>query len=423
MTECEFMVDNPDRRKSLYATNIAVIVLNSVFSVTATFQNMPVIYAIIRTPTLHTPSNVLLCSLASTDLLVGCIIQPLSIALNAVVVDGKPFSCGLWKVKESFLLLFLFVSITTLVIISTERWLALHLHLRYHQIVTVPRTFMVIGLTWFFSIISIISWPLGLDFNTFTLIGAIVILISAVVLIFMYIKIFLILRRHKVLIESQVKFHQPSVNLRKHKKSSATMFYVVVLFFVFYSPTFYAMIHYLVSERELLEEEEAILWEVAKAVALINASANPLLYYWKMREIRRAVRSLFGCSSVLRVHVEDAIQTRASGSRENEFKSRSEQRYGSFSVRGSCANLAISNSKPDIREDHGTDITEVKERAEKKLFLMPGHREPGPSFREWIHKNYLMSAENSDTAIYRLNRCLAFRGTQVNHSDKRGSFP
>ena len=376
------MVDNPERWKLLYETNIAVIVLNSVFAVAATFQNMPVIYAVIRTPTLHTPSNVLLCSLASTDLLVGCIIQPLYIAHNAILVDGKPFSCRLWKAKESLLLLFMFVSITTLVIISTERWLALHLHLRYHQIVTVPRTFMVIGLTWFFSTISIVSWPLGLDMHTFTLIGVIVILISAVVLIFMYMKIFLILRRHKALIESQATFHQPSVNLRKHKKSSATMLYVVLLFFVFYSPTFYAMIHYLDSDSEFSDVKQTILWEVAKAFALINASANPMLYYWKMREIRRAVRGLFGCSSVVQVRVGDAIRTNASGSRENEFKSRSEQRYGSFSVRGSCANLAISNSKPDIREDHRTDITEVKERAEKKLFLMPGLREPGPSFRE-----------------------------------------
>ena len=378
------MVDNPERRKLLYATNIAVIVLNSVFSVTATFQNMPVIYAIIRTPTLHTPSNVLLCSLASTDFLVGCIIQPLYVAHNAILIDGKPFSCGLWKAKESLLLLFMFVSITTLVMISTERWLALHFHLRYHQIVTVHRTFVAIGMTWFFSVISIISWPLGLDMHTFTLIGVIVILISAVLLVFMYVKIFLILRRHKALIESQAKFHQPSagVNLRKHRKSSATMLYVVVLFFLFYTPTFYAMIHYLDSENEFNDENQTILWEVAKAVALINASANPLLYYWKMRDIRRAVRGLFGYSSVVRVHVGDAIQTHASGSRENEIKSRSEQRYGSFSVRGSCANMTISNSKPDIREDHGTEVMEVKERAEKKLFLMPGFREPGPSFRE-----------------------------------------
>lgn len=386
-TVCSFMVDNADRRKSLYFTNIAVIVLNSVFALTATFQNMPVIYAILRTPTLHNPPNILLCSLASTDLFVGCIIQPLYVAHNAMLLDGKPFSCDLWKAKESLLLLFMYVSISTLVMISTERWLALHYHLRYRQMVTVPRTLMAIGCTWFFSVISIIAWPLGLDMHTFTLIGITVITIAALLLVFTYIKIFLILRRHRALIQNQAKLHQPTVNIRKHKKSSATMLYVVVLFFIFYAPTFYAMILYLVhywdSGNEYSTAEQTILWEVAKTVALINASANPLMYYWKMREIRRAVRSVFGISSIVRVHVGDAM-TPASGSRENEFRSRTEQRQGSFSVkpssRGSWSNAAISKSKSDIRQDQGTETTEIKE-GEKRLFLMPRFLEPGPSFR------------------------------------------
>ena len=386
--ECFFMIDNAERRKSLFATNIAVIVLNSVFALTATFQNMPVIYAILRTPTLHNPPNILLCSLASTDLFVGCIIQPLYIAHTATLLDdSKPFSCSMWMAKESLLLLFMYVSISTLVLISTERWLALHYHLRYHQIVTVRRTLIAIALTWFFSTVSIIAWPSGLDIFIFTLIGITVIAIAAVILVFMYVKIFFILRHHRALIENQAKLHPPSMNLRKHRKSSATMLYVVVLFFIFYAPTFYAMIHYLDSTTKGSSVEQTILWEVAKTVALINASANPLMYYWKMREIRRAVRSVFGVSSIVRVTVGDGI-TAASGSRENEFRSRTDQRQGSFSARpssrGAWSNSAFSKSKSDIREDHGTETTEVKEvkEGEKKFFPMPRFLAPGPSFRE-----------------------------------------
>ena len=381
---CFFMVDNPERRKSLFSTNIAVIVLNSVFALTATLQNIPVIYAIIRTPTLHSPPNILLCSLASTDFLVGCIIQPLYIAHNALLLDGKPFSCELWMAKESLLLLFMYVSISTLVMISTERWLALHYHLRYRQIVTVPRTLMAIGGTWFWSVMSIIAWPLGLDMYIFTSLGLSVIAIAALLLVFTYIKIFLILRRHRALIETQAKLHPPSVNIRKHRKSSATMLYVVVLFFIFYAPTFYAMIHYLGAGSTRSSTEQTILWEVAKTVALINASANPLMYYWRMREIRRAVRGVFGISSIVQVHVGDGV-TPGSGSMENEFRSRTE-RQGSFSVRrpssrGSWSNAAISKSKSDIRQEQGTETTIVKE-GEKKLFLYPRYLEPGPTFPE-----------------------------------------
>ena len=383
---CAFMLDNDERRKSMFATNVALLVLNSVFALTATFQNVPVVYAIFRTPTLHNPPNILLCSLAFTDLFVGCMVQPLSIAHTAVLISGKPFSCAMWRAKEILLLLFMYVSMVTLVTISTERWLALHYHLRYQQIVTVRRTLLTISIAWFSSTTSIIAWPLGLDFRAFTALGLAVITIAAIVLVFMYVRIFLILRRHRSLIENQVKLHPPSVNIRKHRKSSATMLYVVVLFFIFYSPTFYAMINFLDSTPEVFSVEHTVLWEVAKTTALINSSANPLMYYWRMREIRRAVRSVFSHSSVLRIHVGDGTIP-ASGSGENEWKSRTDQRQGSFSVKRisqgsvSQSNVVISKARSNMHQDHRTETTKV-EVGEKKLFLMPRFLEPGPSFQK-----------------------------------------
>ena len=375
------MVDNPERRRQLFGTNIAVIVLNSIFALTTTFQNLPVIYAILKTPSLHNPPYVLLCSLATTDLLVGCVIQPLYIANNAMLVDEQSFSCALWYTKETLLLLFMFLSICTLVLISTERWLALHFHLRYREIVTMSRTLSSIGSTWFFCTASVIAWPLGLDAYTFTIVGIVIISAAALLLLFTYIKIFLILRRHKALIENQAKQQPQSVNIRKHRKSSATMLYVVVLFFIFYAPTFYAMIHYLESGSDF-SINQSILWEVAKTVALINASANPVMYYWKMRELRRAMRNVFGFSSATRVHVGDVI-TPGSGSMDNDFRSRNEQqRQGSFSVRprGSLSNMGPASF--DIHQDHGTEsTTDAKPQQDKKLFLLPRFLEPGPSFR------------------------------------------
>lgn len=381
-TNCSFMVDNPERRRQLFGTNIAVIVLNSIFALTTTFQNLPVIYAILKTPSLHNPPYVLLCSLATTDLLVGCVIQPLYIAHNAILVDGLRFSCALWYAKETLLLLFMFLSICTLVLISTERWLALHFHLRYREIVTMSRTLSSIGSTWFFCTASVIAWPLGLNMYSFTMVGLIVITAAALLLLFTYIKLFLILRRHKALIESQAKLQPQSVNLRKHRKSSTTMLYLVMLFFIFYSPTFYAMIHYLESDSDFSSVNQTILWEVAKTVALINASVNPVMYYWKMRELRRAMRNVFGFSSATRVHVGDVI-TPGSGSMDNDLRSRNEQqRQGSFSVRprGSLSNVGPARS--DIHQDQVTEsTTEAKPQQEKKLLLLPRFLEPGPSFR------------------------------------------
>ena len=92
-TVCKFMLDNDERHKSMFATNVALLELNSVFSLTATFQNVPVVYAILRTPTLHNPPNILLCSLAFSDLFVGCVVRKIyryfiMVKLNPVPVLG-----------------------------------------------------------------------------------------------------------------------------------------------------------------------------------------------------------------------------------------------------------------------------------------------------------------------------------------------
>ena len=165
------------------------------------------IYAIVRTPSLHNPPCILLCSLASTDLLVGFIIQPLYIAHNVILLSGHQFNYSLWMTKETLLLLLMFVSISTLVLISTERWLVLHFHLRYREIVTMLRTLISIGSTWFFCTVSIIAWPAGLPSYIFTVIGITVIAIAEILLLHTYIKIFLGLRRHQALIDNQTKLH------------------------------------------------------------------------------------------------------------------------------------------------------------------------------------------------------------------------
>ena len=59
----------------------------------------------------------------------------------------------------------------------------------------------------------------------------------------------------------------------------------------FYSPCAYATIRFTVTKQFHIGQN--ILWEITETVALVNASVNPLLYYWKMGSIRQAVKNLF----------------------------------------------------------------------------------------------------------------------------------
>ena len=97
-TVCKYMLDNDERRKSMFATNVALLELNSVFSLTTTFQNVPVVYAILRTPTLHNPPNILLCSLAFSDLFVGCVVRK----IYRYFINGTTQSCSRFGCQNKY---------------------------------------------------------------------------------------------------------------------------------------------------------------------------------------------------------------------------------------------------------------------------------------------------------------------------------
>ena len=287
---CSFLVDSPTRRLYMFSTNVAVLVLNCVFCITATVQNLPVIIAIIRTPSLHTPSNVLLCSLAATDLSVGLVVHPIFVAFKVRLIRGD-FMCTLLLVKEGLVIHTGIISMLTLLAISLERLIALRTHLRYGELVTIPRVLAVAITIWLSWGLVVCAWPLGLDIYTLSLVSVIIIVVVGIALALACAIIFRILRRHLMVIRDQNKVQENARTLSRNRKSAAVMLQVVVLFVLFYSPCTYATIRFNVTKSFGIGQN--ILWDISETVALMNASVNPLLYYWKMGSIRRAVKSLF----------------------------------------------------------------------------------------------------------------------------------
>ena len=284
----------------MYRTNVAMLVLNSMFCLTATVQNLPVIAAIFRTRSLHTPSNVLLCSLAVTDLTAGCVVHPIFVAFKAQLLQDR-FSCMLVLVKEGMIIYTGVLSMLTLLAISLERLIALRVHLRYSEFVTIPRVLTVVFITWLSWGLVVCAWPLGLGIYIVSLVSVVIIMVIAIVLTVVCAIIFRILRRHQKVIQDQTQLHADEVRtLSRSRKSAAAILYVVVLFFIFYSPCAYATIRFNISKDFSIAQN--ILWDVAQILALVNSSVNPMLYYWKMGNIRRAVKRLLFVNQIELFH-------------------------------------------------------------------------------------------------------------------------
>ena len=135
-------------------------VFNAYLSYTATMLNIVAIYAIRKTLSLPKSLKTLLLSLAVSDLGVGLLAQPMHVAY---IMDSKQYNVPnetYIVIYIAFLIptnLFIFASLFGVTALYAERFLAIHLHLRYQELVTCNRLAAVVVSIWVISaVISLI---------------------------------------------------------------------------------------------------------------------------------------------------------------------------------------------------------------------------------------------------------------------------
>ena len=133
-----------DEVLSLHIADILFCVLYLITAVIAVPANGLLIWVIYRTTSLQNPSNILLCCLATADFLTGAITQPASVsAVIALETGNYDMYCTATRISIAVGYFLSGVSFLTLTAVSLDRFLALHLHLRYRELVTTPRVLVV----------------------------------------------------------------------------------------------------------------------------------------------------------------------------------------------------------------------------------------------------------------------------------------
>ena len=261
--------------------------MHTLFSVTAFLGNSLILVSLHKESSLHPPSKLLYRCLATTDLLVGLVAQPLYATLsfsyswtledrrifyytNDAVIITSHMLCG--------------VSLLTMTAISVDRLLALLLGLRYRQIVTLKRTYIILANFWVLSLVA----SLGTIFKTnitFSY-GRILIPICLVISITSYTKIFSALRHHQAHVQdhSQQQPSQPSaLNVARYRKAVYSALWVQLALVVCYTP--YGIVEIVPSKTY-----SSHFREITIVLVYFNSTLNPFLYCWKISEVRRAVK-------------------------------------------------------------------------------------------------------------------------------------
>ena len=269
---------------------IFLLVVNISVSITAFLGNTLILVALQKESSLHPPSKLLYRNLAITDLCVGVIAEPVYVAYFMSVLSDKWDIC-FYANLLSFFTSFLFsaVSLLTLAVISVDRLLALLLGLRYRQVVTLKRTLMTLIVGWILSIVGTLTYLWDPIVTSWCVkVGLPVCLVTSFVC---YVKIFFILRHNQIQVLDQYPQRQQNqpvpLNIVRYRKAVSAALWVQTTLVVSYLPI-------LITEALKPQREMPLSLYLARQFALtlvlLNSPLNPLLYCWKIREVRRAVQ-------------------------------------------------------------------------------------------------------------------------------------
>ena len=190
-----------------FSVTLASIILEVFCCPFVVLMNALAIAAVKRTRRLQSASNILLASLAGTDLLTGTTIFPASIAGEIFAITGGSVTTYCTLVKNIVSLL-RFLSVLTslfhLGVISVDRYIAIRPSLQYYNIVTKFR--LVIAITfqsWCLAgVFTIIKLSVDTSLPVFVLQG--LAFTCVLILVYCHVSVYLVTRRH----ERQIRTEQ-----------------------------------------------------------------------------------------------------------------------------------------------------------------------------------------------------------------------
>ena len=278
--------------------------VNIFLSITAFLGNTLILVALHKETSLHPQSKLLYRNLAITDLCVGIIVEPVAVTYWTSVVKERWDICYYSLRTAAFSADTLcVVSALTLTAISVDRLLALLLGLRYRQVVTLRRTCIIAFGFWFLSIVvssTLTVWNI-LILLSYNYIGIALCLVTTA---FAYTKIFCTLRHNQIHVQNHFSPRQPNqeipLNIARYRKAVYSALWVQGTLVVCYLPLNIVYAYALTTQRGF-SLSVYLAWHFMSTLVFLNSSLNPLLYCWKIREVRQAVketlRQIFCCSS------------------------------------------------------------------------------------------------------------------------------
>ena len=285
-----------------YSTSMAILAgINIFLAITASLGNTLILIALHKVTSIYPPTKLLFRCLAVTDLLVGLISQPLHLTfLFCFLTAWNVNPTAIMRADNFFFPLLFAVSLLTSAAISVDRLLALLLGLRYRHTVTLRRVWLVIVCFWLISALEatvgiIYEHPILPEISLWLFPSLLT--FSLLVSVLSYVKIFKTLRYRQVQVHRNTQQGQRpngggnQLNIARYKKTVYSIAWVQLALLICYFPC--NLLGFLrLFDKVSYSTETFILWELFVTLLYLNSSLNPVLYCWRIRDVRQEVKNM-----------------------------------------------------------------------------------------------------------------------------------
>ena len=228
-------------------------------------------------------------------LFTGLITQPAFIAYmfgNPSLFDNKALRITALRIFNTIGRYFYSVTIVTATVMAIERWF----YMSRRSFITVRRAYFIFATIILalvpFSMLRLWLVPqeyIGDFFDLFTM-GSLSVICLAITS-FSYFKVFCIIKRQQLQVvainQASQNLGQPAaINLTKYRKSVSTILYILLLFWGTFLPQAICVSIVFFSNNRADTKMAYSIFHVAATLCFLSSALNPLLYNWRLKDVK-----------------------------------------------------------------------------------------------------------------------------------------
>ena len=278
---------NFDGASQRFTVNLVTAIINIIASPFAVISNSLIVIAIFKSSSLRTSSNFLIGCLALSDVLVGLTVQPGYICFRLMENQHRSVPCFVRVVYSNAFYICCGVAFMTLSAVSYERLVAVRLRARYNKVFSGNRVLKFMAAIWVLNVaLTSLQW-VGIN-RISRGIHLILWLLCLLISLVASMSICFTLRAH----DSQLLSHSSipaNIRRRREFKLTRNISFIVGVYLSLNLPVLLVSFYHQILEQEIKTYNH---YSWTETLAFLNSCTNPLLCFWKNRQIRQGILAI-----------------------------------------------------------------------------------------------------------------------------------